>query len=172
MLRNTKTGFSRNLFASGLLVLTATFVLIISGVSTVVRAQSVRPAGEDVQKSDPVFRGYKGVQIGMSMDEVHRKLGEPKEPGTTQDYYAVSEKEVVQVFYDASQKVMAVSVNYLGEGSGAPQCKEVLGTDITAGADGAIHKLVQYPKAGYWVSYNRSAGDDPLVTVTMQKIKQ
>ena len=32
------------------------------------------------------------------------------------------------------------------------------------------HKLVRYPKAGCWVSYSRTAGDTPIVTVTIQKM--
>jgi len=29
---------------------------------------------------------------------------------------------------------------------------------------------VRYPKAGYWVSYNRTAGNSPMITITMQAI--
>jgi hypothetical protein len=44
--------------------------------------------------------------------------------------------------------------------------------NIKAEADGSIRKLVRYLKAGYWVSYNHVGGDEPMTTVTMQKIKQ
>jgi hypothetical protein len=26
-----------------------------------------------------------------------------------------------------------------------------------------------YPKAGYWVAYSRTAGDEPLTIITMQR---
>jgi hypothetical protein len=48
----------------------------------------------------------------------------------------------------------------------------VFGEDIEAKADGSKSRLVRYPKAGFWVSYNRTAGDTPLVTVTIQKMPQ
>ena len=53
----------------------------------------------------------------------------------------------------------------------APAPKAVLGAELTANPDGRIYRLVRYPKVGYWVSYSRTAGDSPLVTVMMQKYK-
>jgi hypothetical protein len=107
----------------------------------------------------------------METSEVRKKLGDPTDKGDVQDFFVFSEKESAQVFYDKTHKVMAVSVNYVGEGSGAPLPQVVIGSEIEAKADGALHKMVRYPQAGYWVSYNRTGGDDPLITVTMQKIQ-
>ena len=127
--------------------------------------------GAGDKKSDkPLYIEYKGVRIGMETAEVRKKLGDPADKGDVQDFFVFSEKESAQVYYSKG-KVMAISVNYVGEGSGAPLPKLVLGTDIEAKADGAMHKIVRYPEAGYWVSYNRTGGDDPLITVTMQKIQ-
>ncbi|MDT4953009.1 MAG: hypothetical protein QOJ02_1147 [Acidobacteriota bacterium] len=137
----------------------------ISGAS-VARAQN----GDSMKKTDkPIYVGYKGVSIGMDAVEARKKLGDPKDKSDAQDFYIFSDKETAQVFYDKG-KVMAVSVNYLGD-KNAPLPKVVLGLDIEAKADGGMYKLVRYPEAGYWVSYNRTGGDDPLVTVTMQRIQ-
>jgi len=119
----------------------------------------------------PLFIEYKGVRIGMEADEVRKKLGQPADKGDVQDFFQFSEKESCQVYYDKVHKVMAVSINYVGDGSGAPLPKVVLGTEIEAKADGAMYKMVRYPDSGYWVSYNKTGGEDPLVTVTMQKIQ-
>jgi hypothetical protein len=108
----------------------------------------------------------------MKAAEVHSKLGQPAQPGTGQDFYTISDKESVQVFYDSGLKVKAIAINYLGEGGGVPACKDVLGIDAEPAADGAVYKLVRYPRAGYWVSYNRTGGEDPLITVTLQKLVQ
>ena len=156
----------RRLFTPGLLVLAAAFALMIAGSA---RAQTARAQIDPSQISDPVFRDYKGIAIGMLASDVHQKLGAPKETGGGQDFYAISDKEAVQVFYDKEQKVKAFCISYLGV-SGAPDSKAVLGADVTPAADGSVYKLVRYPRAGYWVSYNRTGGDDPLVTVTVQKI--
>jgi hypothetical protein len=118
----------------------------------------------------PLFTNYKGVTLGMSADDVRRKLDGLKEKSKEQDFFIFSDNESAQVYYDTEGKVMAVSLNYVGEGGNAPDAKAVLGEDVEAKADGSIYKLVRYPEAGYWVSYSRTAGNAPLIIVTMQKI--
>ena len=158
----------RKSFVAGLIFLAATFAFIISATA---QTQTARQMGDPAQVTDPTFRDYKGITLDMTANEVHQKLGAPKETGGGQDFYSVSDKEAVQIFYsNISQKVKAIAISYLGEGSGAPDCRSILGIDVTPAADGSIYKLVRYPKAGYWVSYNRTGGDAPLVAVTIQKI--
>ena len=135
--------------------------------SLITRAQE---SGTQKKADKPLYNEYKGVRIGMDAAEARKKLGNPTDKSDAQDFYIFSEKESAQVFYDKG-KVIAVSVNYVGDNSGAPLPKVVLGADIEAKADGAMHKLVRYPEAGYWVSYNRTGGGDPLITVTMQRIQ-
>lgn len=107
----------------------------------------------------------------MSQEEVRKKLGSPKDKDDAQDLYLFAEeKEAAQIFYQA-KKVFAVSVSYMGMKAGAPDAKAVFGADITPTADGRVYKMVRYPEAGYWVSYSRIAGDEPMVTVTMQKLQ-
>lgn len=118
----------------------------------------------------PAFQEFKGVRIGMSAAEARQKLGSPTDKGDTQDFYLVSEKESVQVMYDAAHKVSALALIYMNAGANAPTAKSVLGADLEAKPDGSLYKMVRYPKAGYWVSYSRTAGDAPIVSVTMQKI--
>ena len=136
-------------------------------VFMVVRAQSVVSAKAGIE---PVFRGYKGIQIGMSADDARQKLGGQGDKSDRQDFFTISEKESAQIFYDEAHKVTAISVNYLDAGTTVPTPKAVLGTDLEAKPDGSMYRLVRYQKAGYWVSYSRTAGPSPLVTITMQKI--
>jgi hypothetical protein len=158
---------SRRIVPSPVLAL---MLFVLASLGSPLTAHAQKAVGDD--KADkPLYVEYKGVRIGMETDEVRKKLGEPTDKGNVQDFFVFSEKESAQVFYDKTHKVMAISVNYVGEASGAPLPKVVLGTEVEAKADGAIHKMVRYPQAGYWVSYNRTGGDDPLVTVTMQKIQ-
>ena len=116
------------------------------------------------------MREYRGVQIGMPAEEVKRKLGAARDASAREEFYVVSESESAQVFYDAQHKVMAVSVNYLGDVSGAPAPEKVFGSAAEAKPDGSIYKMVRYQRAGYFVAYTRTPGDSPLVHVTMQKI--
>lgn len=44
------------------------------------------------------------------------------------------------------------------------------GMSVTPNADGSIYKLIRYPDKGYWVSYSKTAGKQPLTTVMLQKI--
>lgn len=152
------------------LPLLALLLIVTASLSSTLVAHAQKAAADD-KVDKPLYVEYKGIRIGMETNEVRKKLGDPTDKGDVQDYFVFSEKESAQVYYDKTHKVMAVSVNYVGEQSGAPLPKVILGTEIEAKADGALHKMVRYPQAGYWVSYNRTAGTDPLVTVTMQKIQ-
>ena len=134
----------------------------------VANAQTTKAKAAD----EPVFRDYKGVHIGMTAKEARQKLGDPREKSDAQDFFVFSEKEMAQIYYDGSQTVTAISVDYMNGGSNAPAPKAVLGTEIEAKEDGSMYKMVRYPKAGYWVSYSRTAGSTPLITVTIQKIAQ
>lgn len=157
-------------------LLTLAALTLLSGVTG---AQTVRrpqpPPGPTAfpaaQVAEPVYREYRGVRIGMSKEQARQKLGMPGDVSDRQDFYNISGVESAQVFYDSQARVMAVSVNYLGDGSGAPAPEKVFGTPAEPSADGTIYKLVRYEQAGYFVVYSRTGGDaPPLVTVTMQKI--
>ena len=177
MLQHTRPGFSLQLFKLTLFVLTALLVLIIWGSLTGIQAQR-RSARQTAAKTEaapdviehPLYREYKGIAIGASADDVRGKLGEPTEKSDAQDYYVFSEKETAQFYYDNAKKVKAIAIDYVGEASGAPDYKTVVGAEIDTKADGSMYKLVRYPSAGYWVSYNRTAPPAPIISVTMQKI--
>lgn len=126
-------------------------------------------AALDQVKDAPPFHSYKGVSIGMTTEEVREKLGKPKEPSEGMDYYAPSDNEFVQIYYEA-KKVTAITVTFSGKIDSAPDSKAVFGESAEAKPDGGIFKMVRYPKAGYWISYNKIAGDDPMVMIAIKKI--
>ncbi len=108
---------TRGIKVSGLLpavLLGASFALATLPAA----AQEQMPTPTPV--SEPLYKEYKGVSLGMSVEEARRALGEPKSKGTRQDFFVFSEKEMAQVFY-RDGKVSALSVNYIGEDSGAPE---------------------------------------------------
>lgn len=116
------------------------------------------------------FSEYRGVRVGMVADEARQKLGKPKSTGKHQDFYVFSETESAQIFYDDKQTVYAISVDYNGKSSSAPSPIDVFGRDIPARLDGSMYQMQQYADEGYWVSYNRTTGESPLITVTIQKM--
>jgi len=133
-------------------------------------AQTTRKAAH--ADDDPVFLEYRGIQIGWLADEVRKKLGMPADKGDEQDLFVFNEKETCQVIYDkATRKVTAISVDFMNGASSVITPQQVFGSDIESKADGSKYRLVRYPKAGYWVSYNRTAGDTPMITITMQKLQ-
>jgi len=102
---------------------------------------------------------------------VRKKLGNPANKGEEQDFYVFGEKETCQVLYDkATNKVTAISIDFMSGASEVITPQQVFGADIDTKPDGSKYRLVRYPKAGYWVSYSRTAGDTPIVTVTIQKL--
>ncbi len=81
------------------------------------------------------------------------------------------DNQAVQVFYDPAGVVNAISIDFMSGAREIPSCKDVLGAEVEKKPDGSVYKLIRYPKAGYWVSYSRTAGDSATVTITMQKIQ-
>jgi len=152
----------------GLLSLVSAQTRVPSSAPPADAQQTAFPAA---QLEQPVYREYRGVSIGMTAEQARQRLGAPGDTNDRQDFFVFSSAESAQVFYDARKRVMAVSVNYLGEGTGAPTPEKVFGTPAEAKPDGSIYKMVRYQSVGYFVVYTRTAGDaPPLVTVTMQKI--
>ena len=150
------------------LLLVGTLMLIVI-VPLTSRAQRPKTS-PDEPESRPAFSDFKGVRIGMTADEARKKLGSPRDKGDDQDFYIFNDTQAVQVFYDKAGVVMAISIDFMSGASAIPAAKDVLGTEAETKADGSVYKMMRYPKAGYWVSYSRTAGNSPTTTVTMQKI--
>jgi hypothetical protein len=148
-------------------------VLIIGSIAHAQPQQEVAKVNSSTASAAkpnvPVFADYRGVKIGMAADEVRSKLNGVKK-GDRQDFVNFSEHESAQIYYDDKGKVTAISIDYFGHSSAAPTPETVLGTAIQAKPDGSMYQLNRYSEAGYWVSYNRTAGDKPIVTITMQKM--
>lgn len=117
------------------------------------------------------YGSYKGISVGMKADEVRSKLGKPRDTSDSEDYFVFSDNETAQVLYDTDHTARVISANYIGNVSAAPKPKDVFGADVEAKPDGSISKMVKYPKRGFWVSYVRTGGDDPMIIVTIQKMK-
>ncbi len=148
------------------LLLVISFAL--AGAAIAPTAQKRLNTGGD---EEPVFHDYRGVKIGWLADDVRKKLGNPANKADDQDYYIFNENERAQVFYDKdTRQVTAISVDFINGASGILTPQQVFGADVEAKADGSKSKLVRYPKAGYWVSYSRTAGDNPIISVTIQKL--
>ncbi|MFN2511814.1 MAG: hypothetical protein ABR568_10270 [Pyrinomonadaceae bacterium] len=150
-----------------LVVLTALLFQASLTISTAQTQKARAASGDDT----PLFHEYRSVQIGMTAEEVRKKLNNASDKSDEQDFFIFSDNESAQVFYDKSKKVFAISVNFLNGARDLPTAKVIFGSDIPAKPDGSIYKMVRYPKAGCWVSFSRTAGDSPLTTVTVQKIE-
>lgn len=150
-------------------LISALVIIAVSGfLATSAAGQDARVSSHSPALEQPLYRDYRGVRLGMTADEIRAKLGRPTVLADDQDYYIVSPNETVQIAYDASHKVIAISADYLG-GIGAPDFRTVVGPVVELRPDGSSHKMVVYEKLGFWVSYHRSAGSVPMVTVTMQR---
>ena len=160
----TRNGFGifvLSMFALGSLVWGSSALTSVSG------APAAAPTPAAAQKT---FSDYKGISIGLKADDVRGKLGNPKDKSAEMDLYVFSESESAQFYYDAAQVVTAIMITYSGDLKVAPTPKDVFGEAVAPKPDGGIFKMVRYPKAGYWISYNRTAGDDAVVSIAMQKI--
>ena len=158
--------------ATGPLVVRVFLLLAITlFVSSVAAAQTTRATPGAGKDDGPVFQEYRGVQIGWLADDVRKKLGDPAAKGDEQDYFVFGEKERAQILYDKKTRmVTTISVDFNSDAPGVITPQQVFGIELETKADGSKHKLVRYPKAGFWVSYSRTAGDTPIITITLQKM--
>jgi hypothetical protein len=158
--------FSATWIAKRLLVVTVTLLL-----GNVAMAQTAKKTPGAAPEDSPVFQEYRGIQIGWLADEVRKKLGNPADKGDEQDFYRFGDNEQAQIVYDKdTHKVTTISVDFMNGAKDVITPQQVFGADVESKSDGSKHKLVRYPKAGYWVSYSRTAGDSPIITVTMQSM--
>lgn len=123
----------------------------------------------------PVTTEYKGIKIGMTADEVRDKLD--KKPKVADDdgfYYVFSDEESAQIGLDKKKTVRVILIIYSDKNANAPKYEDVFGKDvpIKETKSGGIYNLIRYPEAGFWVAYNRTAGDNPMVTITIQKMRK
>ena len=142
--------------------------MVVLALGASVSQGQTTSVGSSEKANVPLFTDYRGVKIGMSADDVRSKLNDIKK-GDHQDYLVLADQESAQIYYDNEGKVTAISIDYFDNGK-APAPDAVLGTALQAKADGSMYQLNRYPEAGYWVSYNRTAGDKPIITITIQKM--
>ena len=166
------------------LLLTTLFVLLSSSATGQELAESqathtevasktgpaeLKQSNDSAEATAPVYKDFRGVTLGMNAEEVREKLGHLKDKGERQDFFVFSESQSGQIVYDDQRKVIVISVDYVGKDANAPSPESVIGEAVQAKQDGSIYQLKRYPEAGYWVAYSRTAGANPIVTVTMQK---
>ena len=170
MLRVSPRPFSSRTIRLTLLFTGALIFVALAPVT--LRAQRPKAALDSDADNRPAFSDFKGVSIGMPTDEARKKLGNPRDKSAEQDFYMFGDNQAVQVYYDKAGAVNAISIDFMNGANAIPSCKDILGAEVEKRPDGSVYKLVRYPRAGYWVSYSRTAGDSATVTITMQKIQQ
>ncbi len=145
------------------------FVVLVSLVAI---AFIIAPASTAlIAQTEPVFSAYRGVKIGMSADKARETLGKAKDESDKEDYYEFDNGESARVFYDEEKNVRVISATYSKNLESAPQPKDVVGEMIEPNEDGGLFKMVRYPSHGFWISYVKIAGDEPMIIITMQKMR-
>lgn len=163
MLRCFKHGNQARFLSPFLLMATLALSAIVADAQT----NKNRNSGDE----SPALAEYRGISIGMLADEVRKKLGNPSDKAEEQDFFVLNENETAQIVYDKARKVIAISFDFASGARDIPTPKVIFGSEIDARPDGSVYKMVRYPKAGYWLSYNRTAGTSPLTSITFQKIE-
>jgi hypothetical protein len=148
-------------------------VACLAVIFTSTSAQTVRKgaAAAAAAEETAAFKEYRGVALGMSADEVRKKLGSPKDKGDEQDFFVFNDTETAQIVYDQTHRVVTISADFMTSGDQVPSAKQVFGSDVQAKPDGSIYRMIRFPKSGYWLSFNRTGGTTPLTTITLQKIQ-
>ncbi len=150
-------------------------VLILFAVGQGRTYERPHPALTSIPQPTPIRENkgmteYRGVVIGTAADDVRNKLGNPKDKSDAMDLYTFSDSETAQFYYGPAKSVTAIMITFSGELKDAPSPMTVLGEDVEAKPDGSIFKMVRFPKAGYWISYNRTPPPDAIVNIALQKM--
>jgi len=150
--------------------------IVLFAAASAVSAQNSDTAAKPV--ATPAVKAgqmseFRGIKIGMAKDQVKKVID--KDPVVSDDsgfYYVFSDSESAQISLDSDKKVRAIAVMYSSVDASTPKLTDVLGKDASAkpAENGQVYDMVRYPEAGYWISYNRSGGDSPSVTIMIQKI--
>jgi hypothetical protein len=163
--------------ALGLILLLWLLTTAAHGQTPLGAAQSAAvPAGKTETAATPaampLLKNYREITIGMESGAVREKLGKARVQDKDGFYYEFSAREAAQIALDGDGKVRAISIIYRAKDGDPPKFEEVFGPGERAEPreNGALYHLVRYPAAGYWVAYNRTAGDNAIVTVTFQKL--
>lgn len=156
----------------GSIVLFAAAMLNPTSAAGSTNEASARPAPTPAVNAAKMSE-FRGIKIGMAKDDVKKAID--KDPVVSDDsgfYYVFSDTESAQISLDSDKKVRAIAVMYSAVDASTPKLADVLGADATVkpAEDGQVYDMVRYPDAGYWISYNRSGGDSPRVTIMIQKI--
>lgn len=146
-------------------------VLLLGGITNA-RSQTAKTRvakfhSEEIQQ--PIYREYRGVRLDMTMEEARAKLGTATFKSDELDFYVLSANEAAQIAYNAAHKVVTISVDYTN-GVGAPEPVTVGCVGLLQRPDGSKYQMIEYKAEGFWVSYNKSAGAVPVVTVTLQAL--
>src|SRR6476469_62022 len=129
---------------------------IVGAATAIILAAAGAAAAQGTSQGKKVFSDYRGVSIVMTADDARKKLGEPADKSDTQDMFNFPGDESASVYYDAAKKVFAVSIMYSGKT--APVAADILGEPADTRPDGSLFKMMRFPKAGYFVSFSRTAG--------------
>src|SRR5260370_12993076 len=124
---------------------TMTFSVLAANLAQAQRARTPPAERED----QPAFAEFKGVRLGMTTEEARKKLGSPRDKSDDQDFYVFNDTQAVQIYYDKTKTVTAISIDFMTGATDIPAPKDIVGTEPDAKADGSAYKMVRYPKAGY-----------------------
>jgi hypothetical protein len=144
-------------------------LVMFSSAAAQTSARRNAAAAAAAEEEAAAFKEYRGISLGMTADEVRKKLGSPKDKGDEQDFFVFNDTETAQIVYDQAHKVITISADFLTVGDQVPTAKQVFGSDVQPKPDGSIYQLVRYPKRGYWLSFNRTGGTSPMTSITLQK---
>ena len=167
-----RSGRSANIGTAMLLSLVLVFAVSAQSTATVQEpAKAPANTPSPAAGTQPLTTIYKEVKIGTEAGEVKQLLGKPK-IDDDDGFFFDKGSEIVQIRLDDKKKVRLISVTYSGDAANAaPSYSNIFGAEpADAKPDGPVYRLVRYPEAGYWISYSRTAGDRPSVTVTMTKL--
>jgi len=120
-----------------------------------------------VSETANVMHGYRGIQLGMSQEDVHKAMGKPDRLDKTWDEFKLEKDDLMTVRYENG--VVNVIQLYFTDAGRAPEFTEVVGdVELNQKANGAKFARRVISDEKFWVSMYQ-AGDKKTTTVTISR---
>lgn len=140
-------------------------VLLITMLSLSFIGILIVDARSGIQKTN-VMRDFKGVNLRMTKEEVHKLLGKPATEESDIDEWKMIGDDTVTIRYDDS-KVKAIQLEFL-DPKNAPRLKDVVGdAEVSILDNGAKTARKVLNEENFWVSYYQNK-DETRIRITIQ----
>lgn len=138
--------------------------LLLSGILTIIVFNAIALSATMQKK---VMREFRGVSLGMKLEDVHTKLGNPESKTEASEDYKIGGDDTMTVYYDGGA-VKTIQLLF-AEPKNAPAWTEVIGNaEVKTHDNGSKTARIEVAEEKFWISmYQNKSGT--MITITISR---